>query len=68
MQLCLDSATPWTVAHQALRPQDFPGKNTAVGCHYSLQGNLPDPGIEPTSLAAPAFAGGFSTSEPPGKP
>ena len=24
--------TPWTVAHQAPRPWDFPGKNTGVGC------------------------------------
>ena len=26
-------ATPWTTAHQALRPWDFPGKSTGVGCH-----------------------------------
>ena len=38
---------------------NFPGKNTGVGCHF-----LPDPGIEPTS---PALAGGFFTTEPPGK-
>ena len=25
-------ATPWTTAHQALRPWDFPGKSTGVGC------------------------------------
>ena len=30
-----------------LRPWDSPGKNTGVGCHFLLQGNLPDPGIEP---------------------
>ena len=29
----------------------FPGKNTGVGCHFLLQGNLPGPGIEPGSLA-----------------
>ena len=23
-------ATPWTTAHQALRPWDFPGKSTGV--------------------------------------
>ena len=28
---------------------DSPGKNTGVGCHFLLQGNLPDPGIEPVS-------------------
>ena len=30
--------------------------------------DLPDPGIEPMSLASPALAGGFFTVEPPGKP
>ena len=28
----------------------------------SAPGNLPDPGIEPTSLASPALAGGFFTT------
>ena len=30
-------ATPWTTAHQALCPWDFPGKSTGVGCHCLLQ-------------------------------
>ena len=34
VRLC---ATPWTVAHQAPRPWDSPGKNTGVGCHFLLQ-------------------------------
>ena len=29
-------ATPWTTAHQALHPWDFPGKSTGVGCHCLL--------------------------------
>ena len=29
---------PWTVATSLLCPQDFPGKNTGVGCHSLLQG------------------------------
>ena len=33
----------------------------------SSSGDLPDPGIEPESPAAPALAGRFSTGEPPGK-
>ena len=33
-------------------------------CHFLLHGDLPGPGIEPTS---PALAGEFYTSEPPGK-
>ena len=28
--------TPWTAAHQALCPWDFPGKSTGVGCHCLL--------------------------------
>ena len=34
------------------------------GLPFPPAGNLPDPGIEPTSLA---LAGGFFTTEPPGK-
>ena len=36
-----------------------------MSCHFLLQGNLPNPGIE---LASPALTGRFFTSEPPGKP
>ena len=46
----------------------FPGKNTGVGCHFLLQGSLPDPGIKPASPASPALAGGFFTIESPGRP
>ena len=31
-------------------------------------GDRPDPGIKYTSPVAPALAGGFFTTEPPGKP
>ena len=31
-------------------------------------GNLPNPGIEPMSLASSALAGGLFTTEPPEKP
>ena len=30
-------ATSWTAAHQLLRPWDFPGKSTGVGCHCLLR-------------------------------
>ena len=47
LKLALTLATPWTVAHQApLIMGFFPGKNTGVGW------DLPNPGIEPTSLVA----------------
>ena len=56
----------WTIAPpRLLCPWDFPGKSTGVGCHFLLQGDLPNPGIEPTS---PALAGRFFTAEPARKP
>ena len=44
---------------------DFPGKNTGLDCHFLLQGDLPNPGIEPRS---PTLQTDALTSEPPGKP
>src|SRR5574337_633000 len=61
LQLCL-SLCIWTVAEKSTRllcPWDSPNKNTGVGCHALLQGNLPDPGIEPAALTSPALAGRF---------
>ena len=48
-----------------LCPRDFSGKNTGVGFHFLLQGNLPNPGIEPRS---PSLQADALTSEPPGNP
>ena len=39
-----------------------------MGCRALFQGNLPNPGIEPTSLASPASAGRFFTTAPSEKP
>ena len=38
------------------------------GLPFPPSGDLPDPRIEVTSLASPALAGGFFTTELPGKP
>ena len=54
-------ATPWTAALQALCPWDSPGKDTGVGCRFLLW-DVPDPGIEPASLASLALAGVFFTA------
>ena len=35
---CPTLAIPWTVATRLLCPQDLPGKNAGVGCHFHLQG------------------------------
>ena len=36
-----------------------------MGLPFPSPGDLPDPGIEPASLASPAMAGGFFTAVPP---
>ena len=48
-----------------LCPWNSPGKNTGVGGHSLLQGDLPNPGIDPRS---PALQADSLPSEPPGKP
>ena len=52
--LCLSGmslfATLWTVACHLFCPWDFPGKNTRVGCHFLLQGNVQTPGSNLRSL------------------
>ena len=40
-------ATLWTVA---LHPWDFPGKDTAVVCHFLLRGIFPTQGVNPRLL------------------
>ena len=58
-------ATLWTVAHQAPLSMGFPRQEYWSRLPFPSPEDLPSPGIEPTS---PALSGGFSTTEPPGKP
>ena len=48
-----------------LSPWDCPGKNTGVGCHTLLQGDLHDLGI---AAKSPSLQAGSLPSELPGKP
>ena len=43
-------------AHRISRQENW------SGVPFSVLGDLPDPGIEPTSVASPALAGGFFTT------
>ena len=43
----------------------FPSQKYWTGFPFPSPGDLPNPGIKPES---PALAGGFLTTEPPGKP
>ena len=55
----VDSSLPGSSVHE-----DSPGKNTGLGCHALLQGNLPNPGIEPRT---PALHVDSLPAEPQGK-
>ena len=60
--------TPGTVAHQAHLSMGFFRQEYWSGLPFPSPGDLPDPGMEPTSLMSPALAGGFFLSlAPPGK-
>ena len=58
-----DSATLWTVAHQAPLSMGFFRQEYWSGLPFPTPGDLPDPGIQTVSLASPALAGGFFTSD-----
>jgi len=58
-------ATLKTVALQAPLSMGFPRQEYWSGIPFPSPGNLPDPGIK---LAAPALAGRFSPTQPPGRP
>ena len=54
--------TTWTVAHQSPLSMKLSRQEYWSGLPYSLPGDLPDPGIKPTSLPSPGLAGGFFTT------
>ena len=60
--------TLWTVACQAALSMGFSRQEYWSRLPFPTPGDLPDPGIEPTSLVSSALAGGFFTTVPPGKP
>ena len=57
--------TPWTVACQVPPSTGFSRQEYWSGLPFPTSVDLPEPGIKPTS---PALAGGFFTTELPGKP
>ena len=57
-----NSATPWTVAHQAPLSIGFSRQEYWSGLPCPSPDDLPTPGIESASLMSPASAGGLFTS------
>ena len=58
---------PWPVTHQAPLPMEYFRQEYWRGMQSPSLGDLPDPRDEPGSLASPALADGFFTTEPPGE-
>ena len=59
--------TPWTAARQAPLFMGFSRQEYWSWLPFPTPGDLPDPGIETSSLVSPALAGRFFISEPLGK-
>ena len=57
-----DFATPWTTARQAPLSTGFSRQDNWNGLPRPPPGDIPDPGIKPTSLKSPALAGMFFTT------
>ena len=55
-------ATPWTVTYQAPLSTEFSRQEYWSGLPFPPPGDLPDPGIKPTSLVSPALVGRYFTS------
>ena len=61
-------ATLWMVVARLLCPWGFSKQEYWGGLPRPPPGDLPDLGIEPTSLMSPALADGFFTTSTPEKP
>ena len=66
--------TPWTVRphglwlDRVLLSMGFSSQEYWSGLPFPTLGDLPDPGIEHLPTVSAMLAGGFFTTEPPGKP
>ena len=65
VQSCPALCDPWTVAHQAPQSMGFSRQEYWSRLPFPSPGDLPDPGIKPTS---PTLQADTLTSAPPGKP
>ena len=54
--------TLWTVAHQALLSMEFSRQEYWSGLLCPHPGDLPNPGVEPMSLASPVLEDRFFTT------
>ena len=68
VQSCLTLCDSMDCSPQAPLSMEFSRQEYWNRLPFPPQRDLADPGIEPASPVSPALAGGFFTTEPPGKP
>ena len=68
MLSCVRLCDPMGCSLWAPLSMGFSRQESWSGLPFLPPGDLPDPGIKPVSPVSPALAGGFFTTEPPGKP
>ena len=61
-------ATPQTVTYQVPMSMRFPRQKYQSELPFPARGDLPDPGIELTTVASPQWRADSFTMVPPGKP
>ena len=68
LQSCLTLCNPMDCSPPGSSVQGILQARILKWVAISFSGDLPNPGIKPMSFVAPALAGRFFTTEPPGKP
>ena len=67
-QSCLIPCDPMDCSLPGFSVHGIFQARTWRGLPFPSPGDFLNPGIKPTSRVAPTLAGGFYTTEPPGKP
>ena len=68
MYVLTDSEITWTITYQTSLSMGFLGQEYWSGLPFHSPGDLPDPGIEPTSPVSPTLQADFLPAELMGKP
>ena len=67
-QSCLTLCDPMDSSLLGSPVMGFPRQEHWSGLPFPSPGDLPIPGVEPTSLVSPALSSEFFTTTPPGEP
>ena len=66
-EMCPMSVTLWTIALQSTLSMRFFRQEYWMGCHFLLQGGIPNPWVEPASPVSLTLQDNSLPTEPSGK-